>query len=302
MEIDLIANFWRRVLKGSPPADNASSWHDETRKLYELGISMEETLQYLHGNNPTLVAFKIWIESQRSSVASCTGSGDILSEEDLAFWDANGYLVLRNAIPPEDCVRTRDAILAFTGKDLDDPATWYVAHESQRGMMVNFYNHPALDKNRSSPRIRKAYEQLYQNESIVSTIDKVSFNPPVTEHYNFTGSGLHWDVSLKLPIPFRLQGLLYLSDCFEEEGAFHCVPGFHRKIARWLRTVPYGQNPRQLALEALAPEPIIGKAGDFIIWHQALPHCATPNRGMLPRLVQYMTYLPVVHEEAEEWV
>ena len=62
------------------------------------------------------------------------------------------------------------------------------------------------------------------------------------------------------------------------------------------------EHPRQVALETLKPEPIIGNAGDFIIWHQALPHCATPNRGSKPRLVQYLTYFTENYKEAEEWI
>lgn len=96
--------------------------------------------------------------------------------------------------------------------------------------MVNFYNHPTLEKNRASIKIQKAYERLYQTNKIYKTIDIVSFNPPVTKQYNFLGGNLLWDVSLKQPIPFRLKGLLYLSDCNENEGAFNCIPSFHHQI------------------------------------------------------------------------
>ncbi len=86
--------------------------------------------------------------------------------------------------------------------------------------MVNFSNHPMLQENRMTHKIKKAFEQLYQTDKIYKTIDKVSFNPPISANYSFMGSGLHWDVSLKLPIPFRLQGLIYLSDCGANDGAF----------------------------------------------------------------------------------
>ncbi|MGZ0787900.1 phytanoyl-CoA dioxygenase family protein [Pseudomonas saponiphila] len=35
------------------------------------------------------------------------------------------------------------------------------------------------------------------------------------------------------------------------------------------------------------------KAGDLIIWHHALPHGASPNRGTLPRMVQYINFYPM---------
>jgi hypothetical protein len=55
---------------------------------------------------------------------------------------------------------------------------------------------------------------------------------------------LHWDVSLARPIPFGLQGILYLADTAANQGAFTCVPGFHRKIDSWLENLPAGSDPR----------------------------------------------------------
>jgi len=169
-------------------------------------------------------------------------------------------------------------------------------------MMVHFSDHPTLNANRNSPRIKKAYEQLYQSNAIYKTIDKVSFNPPIAKNYSFKGSDLHWDVSLHLPIPYRLQGLIYLSDCAENEGAFHCVPGFHNEIEQWMKNLPENVNPREYALQTLKPIPIVGEAGDLVIWHQALPHCATANYGTTPRMVQYMTYFPNEYTESEIWI
>ena len=131
----------------------------------------------------------------------------------------------------------------------------------------------------------------------------MSFNPPETDTYKFKGSPLHWDVSLHPPISFRLQGLLYLTDVKVDSGGFHCVAGFHHQFDNWLRNIPRNANPRDVAIQELQPIPVLGNAGDFIIWHQALPHCATPNRGAHPRMVQYLTYLPIEEqEEMKMWI
>jgi ectoine hydroxylase-related dioxygenase (phytanoyl-CoA dioxygenase family) len=167
--------------------------------------------------------------------------------------------------------------------------------------MLNFFQHEALDKNRSSRKIKKAFSELYGDTEIYLLVDKVSFNPPETEEYKFAGSPLHWDVSLQLPIPFVLQGLLYLNDVSAEDGAFHCVPGFHKRIDNWLADLPEGANPRAVAIEELTPVAVPGNAGDLVIWHQALPHCATPNNGTTPRMVQYITYKPLQEKTAEIW-
>jgi hypothetical protein len=301
MESFLVENLWNRINGVANAVE--TSWTEEIGYLYKLGMSMDETLQYLHEEKPNLSSFKNWVTSKAKKVSNDVDLVEnVLSDDDLLFWEINGYVVIRNAIPQEDCLATQNAIWEFLEKNPEDKDSWYTTHKEQRGLMVNFFHHPTLEKNRASIKIQKAYEQLYQTNAIYKTIDKVSFNPPVSEKYNFLGSNLHWDVSLKLPIPFRLQGLLYLSDCDENDGAFHCVPSFHHKITDWMNALSPEENPRELALKTLTPKPIVGKAGDFIIWNQALPHCATPNYGKTPRLVQYLTYFPENYVEAEEWI
>jgi ectoine hydroxylase-related dioxygenase (phytanoyl-CoA dioxygenase family) len=305
MEQTIIENFWKRNLDPNQmnASDEVTTWNQEIELLYKLGISMEEAIGYLFHQKPTIAIFKNWINSRSIKISNQDASiANVLSEADLMFWQQNGYVVVQNAIAQEDCQATQNAIWEFLEKDPNDKKTWYHTHEAQRGLMVNFSNHPTLNKNRTSIRIQKAYEQLYETNKIYKTIDKVSFNPPITKEFNFLGSALHWDVSLQLPIPFRLQGLLYLSDCGENDGAFHCVPGFHHQITSWMHSLSPKENPREVALHTLIPKPVTGKAGDFIIWHQALPHCATPNKGKLPRMVQYLSYFPEEYEEQREWI
>jgi hypothetical protein len=44
-----------------------------------------------------------------------------------------------------------------------------------------------------------------------------------------------------------------------------------------LQALPRGADPRQQDLYALGPRAIGGRAGDLVIWHQALPHGASPT-------------------------
>ena len=152
-------------------------------------------------------------------------------------------------------------------------------------------------------KIREAFEQLWQRNDLLVTIDRVSFNPPETKTYHFPGPNLHWDVSLKQPIPFGLQGLLYLSDTTKNQGAFTVIPGFQNNIDSWLDSLPKGINPRDPELlKNFVREPIAGEAGDFIIWNHCLPHGSSPNTSEKPRIVQYINYLPVDLKHQEEWI
>lgn len=306
MHWNILEKLWKRTLNPSHVStlEDTQTWNNEIKILYELGISMEDTLQFLYFEKPDFENFKVWINNRKKNekIDSEVFTDEVLSAEDLQFWNTNGYVIVKNAISKKDCEDTQQAIWDFLEMDPNKKETWYIRHENQKGLMLNFSDHQTLNRNRFSPRIKKAYEQLYNTTKIYKTIDKVSFNPPQNKDFVFLGSALHWDTSLKQPIAFGLQGLLYLTDCGRNDGAFHCVPGFQNKINDWLNDLKLNENPRKKALETLHPEPIIGNAGDFIIWDNRLPHCASPNNGKTPRMVQYLTYLPNDYSDDGEWL
>ncbi len=306
MSSTILEKLWKRTVNPAliSATEETQSWNEEMKTLYELGIGMEDTLQFLYFEKPDLETFKSWINSKKKKENPEYDNliDNVLSKEDLEFWNKNGYVVVKDAVSKKDCEATQQAIWDFLEMDPDQKESWYKRHENQKGLMLNFSDHETLNKNRFSPRIKKAYEQLYNTANIYKTIDKVSFNPPETAEFTFLGSALHWDTSLKQPIKFGLQGLLYLTDCGVYDGAFHCVAGFHNQINQWLNNLEPNENPRVKALETLVPKPILGNAGDFIIWDNRLPHCATPNKGKSPRMVQYLTYLPNDFNDSGEWL
>lgn len=301
MDTIILENFWRRNLHGELPGN--STWNEEIAFFYKKGISIEKIVRYLHFEKPALDTFADWVATHTITAGNQDDHAEIvLSDGDLDFWNRNGYIVVKNAIPETDCQAACEAIWDFLQMWPDDQESWYSHHPAKWGMMIDFSNHPTLNKNRESSKIRKAFEQLYQTDQIYKSVDKVSFNAPVYKNHGFLGSGLHWDVSLEQPIPFKLQGLIYLSDCNEKDGCFQCVAGFHHQIERWMEGLAPHDNPREIALKTLKPTSITGKAGDLVIWHQALPHCASPNHGTLPRMVQYLTYLPEESGETRKWI
>jgi ectoine hydroxylase-related dioxygenase (phytanoyl-CoA dioxygenase family) len=163
------------------------------------------------------------------------------------------------------------------------------------------FQHAAFTANRRSPRIHKAFAQLWGTSDLWVSTDRVGFNVPERRGWMFRGPDLHWDVSLAQPIPFGTQGILYLTDTPAEQGAFTCVPGFQRRIDAWLDAVPPGADPRREDLHALGSKPIAGRAGDLIIWDHKLPHGSRPNRGTRPRIVQYLNMYPTRKERRTEW-
>lgn len=300
-QVQSLTRIWQGA--NSTKSKSPESWETDMRQVYELGLGMQELLQFLYQEKPDIDAFLHWVLANKPMPDAVHGGGeDVLSATDLEHWAQNGYVILKQAVSAEEHLAANRAIWEFLGASPDDDASWYKPHPAINGLMVVFTQHPALHSIRKSPRIRRAFEQLYGTKDIYKVIDKVSFNPPENENYRFAGSPLHWDTSLALPVPERFQGLIYLNDVTEEGGAFQCVPGFHRNLGQWLKNLPAGKNPRQHALETLQPVPIAGNAGDLIIWHQALPHCASPNSGKQPRLVLYLSYLPDNYQDHRPWI
>lgn len=290
-----------------------------------LGLGIVEPANFLFQQRPDYPGFERWITNRLGGapdralverinamvsrhlelpersypIAGAEIQDPVLSAADLEFWRENGYVVLREAVSREDCRAAELVIWEHLGMNPDAPESWY---GGEHMFWVSLFQHPALNKNRASRRIRKAFEQLWGTDDLWATVDRSSLNRPERNGINISGpSNLHWDVSLAMPMPFGIQGLLYLSDTTAEQGAFRCVPGFHHRLESWLAALPPSQNPREQDLESLGAVAIPGAAGDFVLWNHALPHGSGRNRAHYPRIVQYITMFPPDHGVHPDW-
>jgi len=322
-----LRRLWSRALA----ARSGEKFHDVAERQLDqvvldgLGLGLEQTQQYLLRVAPGFDEFERWIVATtggvdrlqvarinatvadlplppqvRAWLAEIDGIEPVLSAEDLAHWAEYGYVIVHDAVPEATLLAAEQAIWNHVGADPARPESWYVADD--HGIMVQLFQHHAFAANRRSPRIHKAFAQLWGTSDLWVSTDRAGFNVPERPGWMFRGPDLHWDVSLACPIPFGTQGILYLTDTPPEQGAFTCVPGFQNHIEAWLDSLPAGTNPREEDLHALGSQPVAGRAGDLIIWDQRLPHGSCPNRGSRPRIVQYVNMYPARREERETWV
>jgi hypothetical protein len=286
--------------------------------LDTLGLGLEPTHRYLFTQRPTAAEFERWIAQQwdgvvdpeRVACANAIADGDessparraqmdaleradpVLSAADLAFWAENGYVVVADAAPPDVCATLEHAIWEHLGASPQDPDSWYGV-ALQQGVMVQLFHAPGMAEIHASPRIRKAFAQIAGTPDLVMTADRCGFNPPLRPGDAYGGPRLHLDLDdYATPVSPGLQGILYLTDTSENQGAFRCVPGFHRRIDAWLQGLPEGRDPTLEDLEAFGPRPIAARAGALIIWSAALPHGPAPNTATRPRIVHYLTMYP----------
>ena len=252
----------------------------------------------------TVARYHAWLDRAEAPAAVHQAQQDImnaapvLTADDLAHWDAQGYVILRQAITAEQAAAAEALLWRSVDARPDDPATWYGPRTN--GIMVQLFQDPALEAARRSPRIRKAFAQLWGTADLWMTTDRMSFNPPEKPGRTFPGPHLHWDVSLARPIPFATQGILYLTDTAADQGALRVVPGFHRRIDSWLDSLGES-NPREMDLSAEA-RGIAAGAGDLIIWRNDLPHGASPNRTDRPRMAQYINMYSADGESHPVWL
>lgn len=312
-----LKRYWSLRTHRGPVVDRdaALDWARDTVLMHGLGVGLEPAARYLSEQH-SFAEFEQWILALSGGViapariarlnAALTDAPydaatlqrieaiaampPVLDEHDLLMWHTLGYTVLHDAITPAECDAVAKLIFESTGADPMQPDTWYSRLNSQ-GIMVQVFQHPALEAARNSDRVHKAYSQLWQTADLLPTTDRCSFNPPERPGLPFTGPHLHWDIEPVAPVAFAMQGVLYLTDTAANQGAFSCIPGFHKNIDAWLGALPAGANPYDW-IPADAARPIAGKAGDLVIWNDALPHGASANHSARPRLVQYVKMFP----------
>ena len=90
----------------------------------------------------------------------------ILSQDDLNFWEKNGYVVAKKAVSKENANRAAQAIWDFLEMDANDPETWY-PDLARPSIMVEIYQHQALWNNRQDPRVHQAFSQIWPKQFIL---------------------------------------------------------------------------------------------------------------------------------------
>jgi len=287
--------------------------YDQSERMLidTLGLGLEQVIQYLSRERPELDVFEDWViatagqpdpltvaryhatldgaalpDAVQARLDAIDAMPPVLDADDLAHWEREGWVTLRSAISRDEAAQVEALLWRLLDADPARPESWY--GQNLNGIMVQHFQDPALEIARRSPRVHKAFAQLWGSSDLWCIVDRMSFNPPEIPGRPFQGPKMHWDVSLARPIPFATQGILYLTDTAADQGAFALLPGFHHRLDTWLEEIG-DTDPRVVHLDPQAA-PIAAGAGDLVIWRQDLPHGASPNRATRPRMAQYVNF------------
>ncbi|HEX4694928.1 phytanoyl-CoA dioxygenase family protein [Sphingomonas sp.] len=320
-EIRGLRDLWARMRGRPDPGDPRGV---PFRSLLDsVGLGLEQTLTRLR-DQPDWPEFADWVTATAGPIdrariaryhawyddapppaaevtrrAAVMAAPPVFASNDLAAWERDGVVVLREAITRDEAAAIADHLWALIDADPDHPASWYGPRTN--GIMIQHFQHPAMDVPRRSARIAKGFAELYGHADLIASTDRLSFNPPERGGYRFPGPHLHWDNSLAPPIPFETQAILYLTDTAADQGALQVVPGFHHRLAEgWLESLD-GADPRQVDLSGQAVTVPAG-AGDLVIWRHEIPHGASANRSGRPRLAQYVNMYPMAWPDGREWI
>lgn len=236
----------------------------------------------------------------------------VLSEDDWTFWQEQGYIVIKGAVPREQAQATADFLWEFEDKKANDPATWYTAARAEMQMkelagtgMVEVYNHQRLWDNRQYPKVYEAFTDIWGTDELWVTIDRANLNFPIREGYEYKGF-IHWDYDPDTK-PQNVQGVLALADQTDEEmGGFQCIPWLYRNYESWQETQPADRNKFQPDITGLEDKLVKVKmeAGDLLIFNSLQPHGIRPNRsGDKVRIAQYISMMPAQEDDQalREW-
>lgn len=241
----------------------------------------------------------------------------VLTEEQFAFWQTYGYVVVEEAIPAAAAQSLLDFTWDFQGLDRDRPDTWYEEKEFRTDLerdlyiygFVEAYHHQLIWDSRQTQRVYDAFVDVWDCEELWVTLDRLNLNPPNVRNRDRaliapTEEGfdieLHWDVdSTREVLPQRVQGIIALHDTRAELGGFQCSPELFRRFDRWKLDQPADRDPVRPRTDR-AEFPVIRpelKAGDLLIWNGMLAHGVAPNtseNGV--RAVQYLSMMPALED------
>ena len=235
----------------------------------------------------------------------------VLTIEDWEFWKYHGYIVIKNAVPREQALKTSIFLWEFEEKNPKDKETWYTKPSNKMQMkelegtgMVEVYNNSHLWNNRQNQRIYDAFVDIWGTEKLWVTIDRANLNFPIRPGYKYKGF-IHWDYDPDTN-PQNVQGVLALSDQTDKNmGGFQCIPWLYRNYDIWKLNQPKDRDkfkPDITGLEdKLVKVPM--EVGDLLIFNSLQPHGIRPNNSNKVRIAQYISMMPAQNDNntLKEW-
>ena len=205
---------------------------------------------------------------------------------DVAHFQAEGWVLVDDVVAQSDLDAVVDVICSFLGiepgKSQPSPRRADVING-----IVPIHQHQALWDTRQAPAMHAAFSAIHGTDALWVTMDRVSYKPRISERAKAQrgdANAIHCDKDLT-DTTFTVQGVLYLTDTLEDQGAWECVPSLYREIRdEGLTDIKWAHDIGEREVRRVP-----GKAGSLVIWDGRMPHSSGHNWTDTPRYVQYIT-------------
>ncbi len=216
---------------------------------------------------------------------------------DVEHLRERGYVLVENVVTPDEAAAVVDLLCDY----LDvNPHASIPGFKRRAGEVFNgivpLHQHQALWDTRQSPNMHEAFRQVYDDHRLWVTVDRASYKPRLSERAGASKgdpNSIHIDRPVLDTSDSSVQGVLYLTDTPEDQGAWECVPELYQQIKRGEVT---SFDARTDSLDGYEIVRVPGPAGSIVIWDGLMPHSSGHNWRDTPRFVQYIT----MHPEGDE--
>ena len=214
--------------------------------------------------------------------------GPGLSERDLAFYRENGYLMIEDAVSPEDLAELQAVARDFIDRsrrvaesndiyDLDEGHS--PSNPRLTRIKLPHKQHPVFDRVLRSDRMKSYFTALLGPDVVLQT-SKLNTKAPGG------GAAVEWHQDWAF-YPHTNDDLaavgVMMDDCAIENGPLLCVPGSHKAAFA---------PPADLSLQHPSVVEVPLGVGDVVIFTEALMHGTLPWRGTNQRRTLLYKYSP----------
>ncbi len=230
----------------------------------------------------------------------------MLSQEILAQYDRDGYVMVSGLIPEATIASAETAMWSVLGMDRNDPASWSPLPDEPEGMMTavsqGVIEHFGLQ---DSALLACCTPAFYDVQSQLARRNPEAFHCrkpqpeavwtrsvfPVSGIWNHLGGhadGVHRPFAV-FPGSFRVSSLTYLDTGVAQGGGTAVWPGSHRRLRETAaqdpdryRMLPDLKNPQQ-KFDLGEPVELTPSRGDVLFFHYLLVHAGSLNTSNKPR-------------------
>ncbi|GAA2096216.1 hypothetical protein GCM10009841_07870 [Microlunatus panaciterrae] len=235
-----------------------------------------------------------------------TGVEPVLSEDQIAQFHEQGYVIVKGALSREEADHYRRSIVSLFPPNLDLPATWG-SYEGRIKPMASADNHtfdtPELLPLMTNEKLYRAASQLLESTALRVLDGSVGITFRNDAHPDQPLSQtLHIDASVPNSVDdftfetreLQVGGCYYLTDVEPNGGGIHVVPGGHKIVEAEARAA--GGGGRHLhqewkQIKHLQSIEVTGEAGDFALLHHLMPHGASHNRKATTRIAYFVRWV-----------